>query len=310
MAKYRNLTISKCFEQNYKKHPEKVALICDDRKLSFKQVEQFSNQLANYLSEQGLKAGDEVALFMSSSAEFAMIFLALAKIGVVTAFINENLRLDSLIHSISCIRAKAIIFDPKFEDAMNEVHQSLSEKQKLVIYCYGNIKNQSLDAINVSEKMKEQRDDCVISKYNGNFADVACYIYTSGTTGLPKAVIIRNYRYILGALLKNSMLNLNENDVSYNAMPLYHTIGAIVGIGSTLINGQTVVIRGKFSASNFWEDCLKYKCTVAAYIGEVCRYLLDQPPKPTDKLHTIRKMYDAGLRPTIWRTFVERFHID
>ncbi|RWS06355.1 Long-chain fatty acid transport protein 1-like protein, partial [Dinothrombium tinctorium] len=309
-SNYFNFTISKYFEQNYKKHPEKVALICDDRKWTFKHVEQFSNQVANYFSEQGLKAGDEVALFMPSRAEFAMIFLALTKIGVVTAFINENLRLDSLIHSISCIPAKAVIFDAEFEEAISEVYQSLSEKRKLALYCYGALKNSSLNASNIKEKMREQRDDLVKSKHSGNFSDVACYVYTSGTTGLPKASIIRHSRYIMFSFLKKTVLKLNENDVTYIAMPLYHTLGGIVCVGSTLITGQTLVIRRKFSASNFWEDCLKYKCTNVGYIGEVCRYILDQPPKETDKLHTVRKMFGAGLRPTIWRTFVERFHIE
>ncbi|RWS00420.1 long-chain fatty acid transport protein 4-like isoform X2, partial [Dinothrombium tinctorium] len=181
---------------------------------------------------------------------FAMIFLALAKIGVVTAFINENLRLDALVHSITCIQTKAVIFDAVFEEAMLEVHEKLNENQKLLLYSYGSVNSKSKIAKNICDEMKEQRDDCDISKHDGNFF-------------------------------------------------------GMYGVGSTLINGQTLVIRRKFSASNFWEECLKYKCTLAAYIGEVCSYLLDQPPKPTDKLHTVRKMYGAGLRQTIWRTFVE-----
>lgn len=56
---------------------------------------------------------------------------------------------------------------------------------------------------------------------------------------------------------------ITNEDRIYVAMPLYHTAAGIVGIGQTLINGCTCVIRRKFSASNFWKDCVEYQCTVS-----------------------------------------------
>ncbi|RWS13166.1 Long-chain fatty acid transport protein 1-like protein [Dinothrombium tinctorium] len=310
LAQYYNLTLSKCFEINFKKHPEKVALISGDRKWTFKEVEQFSNQVANYFSSERLKAGDEVALFMPSIPENTMIFLGLSKIGVKVALINENLRMDPLIHSITCVNAKAVIFDAEFENAISDAYSSLKQKKQLSFYCYGELKDTTIAASSLSEKMKEHRTDCAIAKHNGNFTDVICYIYTSGTTGLPKAAIIRNSRFVIAAKMKNIVLDLKSNDITYNALPLYHTIGAVFGVGASFVCGQTVVISRKFSASRFWEECYKYNCTVAGYIGEVCRYLLAQPDKPTDKLHKVRKLCGVGLRPTIWKEFVERFNID
>lgn len=70
--------------------------------------------------------------------------------------------------------------------------------------------------------------------------------------------------------------------------------------------GNTVCIRPKFSASKFWDDCIKYEATVTQYIGEICRYLLAQPEKPQDKQHHIRMMFGNGLRPQIWTEFSQR----
>lgn len=70
--------------------------------------------------------------------------------------------------------------------------------------------------------------------------------------------------------------------------------------------GNTVCIRPKFSASKFWDDCIKYEATVTQYIGEICRYLLAQPEKPQDKQHRIRMMFGNGLRPQIWTEFSQR----
>uniref|UniRef100_A0A914R1J5 AMP-dependent synthetase/ligase domain-containing protein n=1 Tax=Parascaris equorum TaxID=6256 RepID=A0A914R1J5_PAREQ len=62
-----------------------------------------------------------------------------------------------------------------------------------------------------------------------------------------------------------------SSDRMYITLPMYHSQGGVVGIGQTIIRGCTSVVRRKFSASNFWKDCLKYDCTVSQYIGEICR---------------------------------------
>jgi len=56
---------------------------------------------------------------------------------------------------------------------------------------------------------------------------------------------------------------ITEHDVVYTPLPLYHTAGGILGVSSVLLGGSTCVIRSKFSASNYWTDCLKYECTVS-----------------------------------------------
>lgn len=61
----------------------------------------------------------------------------------------------------------------------------------------------------------------------------------------------------------NKMLGIRNDDVVYNPLPLYHTAGGMVGVGNVLIAGVTMAIRKKFSASNFWSDCIKYDCTVS-----------------------------------------------
>lgn len=117
------------------------------------------------------------------------------------------------------------------------------------------------------------------------------------------------FRYLFIAAGTHYMVAVKPNDIVYNALPLYHTAGGIIGVGNALIFGCTVALRKKFSASNFWKDCIKYKATAAQYIGELCRYLLTTPRKPEDTLHNLRLMYGNGLRPQIWSQFTTRFNI-
>lgn len=135
------------------------------------------------------------------------------------------------------------------------------------------------------------------------------YIYTSGTTGLPKAAVITHSRYIFIAAGIHYIADFEGKDVFYNPLPLYHTAGGIMNVGQALLFGSTIVIRKKFSASGFFADCGKYNCTVAQYIGEMCRYVLATPESPSDKNHKVRLMFGNGLRPQIWTQFVERFNI-
>jgi solute carrier family 27 (fatty acid transporter), member 1/4 len=80
-------------------------------------------------------------------------------------------------------------------------------------------------------------------------------------------------------------------------------------VGQALVRGCTVVLRKKFSASQYFTDCRQYSCTAAQYIGEMCRYMLATSPSAADKDHQVRVMYGNGLRAPIWKKFVERFNI-
>lgn len=99
------------------------------------------------------------------------------------------------------------------------------------------------------------------------------YIYTSGTTGLPKAAVITHSRYIFIAAAIHFVAKFKSDDIFYTPLPLYHTAGGVMSVGQALLFGSTVVIRKKFSASGYFADCQKYKCTVSVCVF-VNRYAL------------------------------------
>ncbi|PKQ00438.1 MAG: long-chain-acyl-CoA synthetase, partial [Alphaproteobacteria bacterium HGW-Alphaproteobacteria-12] len=139
--------------------------------------------------------------------------------------------------------------------------------------------------------------------------DDALFIYTSGTTGNPKAARITHIRLLsmMGAFAAGS--NATEKDRMYLVMPLYHSAGGVCAVGIALTVGGAVIIRQKFSATQFWDDAVKYKATIFQYIGELCRYLLNTPPHPKERKHRLRMAVGNGLRPEIWLPFQKRFKI-
>ncbi|XP_021704718.1 long-chain fatty acid transport protein 4 [Aedes aegypti] len=313
----RKMTVVKVFEEVAASRPSKVALIMDDQRLTFADVKQLSDRIASYFHSKGFVKGDTVALMMETRTEYPCIWLGLAKLGVVTALINTNLRRETLRHSIAVANSKAIIVSAELAGAVAEVLEQDGIKG-LPIYLYGDKqssdgdKNEYLpDADNLRQALDNVPSVDLSSLWNDvSPRDKLVYIYTSGTTGMPKAAVITNSRFIMMGTGCYYMLSLRDDDIIYNSLPLYHSAGGMVGMGSVLLCGLTAALRKKFSASNFFPDCIKYNCTVAQYIGEICRFVLTTPPRPTDGQHKVRMMFGNGLRPQIWTQFVSRFNIN
>jgi fatty-acyl-CoA synthase len=139
--------------------------------------------------------------------------------------------------------------------------------------------------------------------------DRALYIYTSGTTGMPKAANINHYRVLLASGAFAGVMDTKSSDRMYDCLPMYHTTGGVVATGALLLNGGSVVLKEKFSAREFWDDVVRYECTLFQYIGELCRYLVNSPPGANETRHRIRLACGNGLRPDLWAAFKTRFRI-
>lgn len=105
-------TIAKIFQKTARKYPEKTALIFQGtgESWTFRQLDEYSNQVANFFYGQGFRSGDVVALFMESRNQYVGLWLGLAKIGVETALVNSNLRMEALLHCITISNSKAVVF--------------------------------------------------------------------------------------------------------------------------------------------------------------------------------------------------------
>uniref|UniRef100_A0AAY5K9S4 long-chain-fatty-acid--CoA ligase n=1 Tax=Esox lucius TaxID=8010 RepID=A0AAY5K9S4_ESOLU len=243
-------TLPKIFAETVRRHGDKTALIFEGtgEKWSFRELDEYSNRVANLLLQRGFVEGDVVALFMENRSQYVGLWLGMAKIGVEAALINFNLRLEALVHCVTISNAKAVVF---------------------------------------GSELTEGEDG------------------RSFTPPSPGAWC----RYYRMAALVYYGFGMTSDDVLYDCLPLYHSAGNIVGVGQCLIHGMTVVIRKKFSASRFWDDCAKYNCTIVQYIGEICRYLLNQPVKDIEQKHKVRMALGNGLRQSIWEEFTSRFNV-
>ncbi|XP_028967870.1 long-chain fatty acid transport protein 4-like [Galendromus occidentalis] len=311
LTQLRQKTPTMFFAEFAKKHPERPMFYYGDRTWTFGEADRYTNQIANFFKDLNLKAGDDVAIVMENCPEMVFMFLGLAKIGVASALVNTNLRKSPLLHSIRSVKTKAVIFTPTTAGSLMEVRQdikSLSTDGGVQMLCYGMCGSvEDLGASEIKQLISQQ--SATPPTYRGKLDDRFLYVFTSGTTGLPKAAIVKNYRYLMCAAVAKYLARLKSEDTLYIYLPMYHTSGGIMGVGPVILFGTSGAMAPKFSASKFWSDCIRYNCTVSHYIGEICRYLHVQPPRPEDKAHSIRMMYGNGMKASLWPKFIERFNV-
>lgn len=304
LGKNPNHTISDTISRLAKTHGERVAFYYRDEIVTYAELDQRANQYAHWAQSIGVKKGDVVALLMNNKPEYVIAWMGILRAGGVAALLNTNLTESSLAHCIGIVKADHLILDVELQYNLNTALPHL-EKTPKIWTAGGKIPEwKSLDDA-ISAASIDDLDTAQNPGLTTN--DPALYIYTSGTTGLPKAANISHYRVqsIMNGF--SAVVDAKPDDRMYIAMPMYHSSGGVLALGTVLTVGGAAIIRDKFSASEFWHDCVKYEATMFQYIGELCRYLLNTPEEDVERQHKIRICCGNGLRPDIWKQFSERF---
>jgi fatty-acyl-CoA synthase len=232
-------------------------------------------------------------------------WLGITRMGGVVALLNTNLRGHALAHCINIVEPKHIIVAADFADEFASARPHLATNAR--VWSHGQSGefpriDRELENLSASPPSAADRPPLTIE-------DHALFIYSSGTTGLPKAANINHYRLMLATHGFAGAMNAQASDRMYNSLPMYHTTGGVVAPGALLLKGGATVIRERFSAHAFWDDVVRWDCTLFQYIGELCRYLVHTPESPSEKKHRIRLACGNGLRPDVWPDFQARFRI-
>ncbi len=299
-------TVADAFERWVMNTPSAPAIFFEDNEISWKAMDQGACRFARWARASGIGKGDVVALLMENRPEYIMAWFGLFKIGAVAALINTNQTSASLAHSLNISGARHLILDAELGANFLSAQHQLSAPMDVWTWGGPITGTQDLSAALEAESpapIPRSFRDGLTAK------DSALYIYTSGTTGLPKAAKISHLRMQMMMQAFSVATKATSKDIMYDVLPLYHSAGGVCALGAVFAVGGSVVLRRKFSASQFWDDCARYRPTLFQYIGELCRYLLNAPPHEKERAHALRLVIGNGLRPEIWQTFKDRFAI-
>lgn len=285
---------------------ERPALISEHETLTYRALGERSNRYARWARAQGLARGDVVCLLMPNCPDYIAFWIGVTRVGGVVALLNTNLTGPSLAHCIDIVKPKHVIVASELARTLLTAEPHLATRPQVWIHGEGPGQFSRIDraiaALAGDALSSAERPTLTID-------DKALFIYTSGTTGMPKAANVNHYRIMLASCGFAGVMDTKADDRMYDCLPMYHTVGGLVAPGALLVVGGAVVIREKFSARQFWDDVVRYDCTMFQYIGELCRYLLNSPPSENERRHRLRLACGNGLRPDIWAQFKDRFRI-
>uniref|UniRef100_A0A147ATQ1 long-chain-fatty-acid--CoA ligase n=1 Tax=Fundulus heteroclitus TaxID=8078 RepID=A0A147ATQ1_FUNHE len=300
-------TVLDRFIEQAQRIPNKPFVIYDGTVYTYRDMELRSNRLANvFLHNVHLKKGDCVALLMSNEPDFLSAWFGLAKVGCSVAFLNFNIKSKSLLHCFDCCGAKTLIIGSDLLECLDGILPSLLKSSIQVWTMKSHCEHPQVQTLQDKIDAASHQPVPAVLRATNSLKKTNLYIFTSGTTGLPKAAVITHLQS-LKAAGGFWAFGATEADVIYIPLPLYHSAASLIGIGGTIELGATCVLKKKFSASQFWTDCKKYEVTIFQYIGELCRYLCNQPKTEFDQDHKVRMGVGNGLRQDVWREFLSRF---
>lgn len=277
------------------------ALLSDRESFTYLELASRVRRYARWAIEQGVGKGDVVALLMPNRPEYLAIWLGISRVGGVVALLNTNLTGQSLAHCIQAAAAKHVIVDAEFGDRLETALQHFADPPEAWIHGKRGGIDEAIECLSAAPLGSSELSDVTID-------DRALCIYTSGTTGMPKAANVSHARVMQWGLWFAGMMDVQPDDRLYNCLPMYHSVGGVLAPGAMLAAGASLVVREKFSASQFWNDVNRWECTAFQYIGELCRYLLHQPHAENETAHRLRLACGNGLSASVWDEFQQRFN--
>jgi len=293
-------------QASVEKHRMRPALSFEGRTVTYGELDAIANRFAHWAKGLHIRRGQTVALFMPNRLEYFAIWYGLSKVGVVTALINNQLSGKALAHCLNISGAACCIVDdetsPVYEAAKPLLERPMQQ------WVLGKAQGDRRDLAQALKSCSQLPPDRA-GREGMTGRDLALLIFTSGTTGLPKAARITHMRAQLYLRGFAGATDARPTDRIYICLPLYHATGGLCGMGAALLNGGCVILKRKFSASHFWGEIAAEGATMFVYIGELCRYLVNQPEQEDERRHKLRLAFGNGLRPDVWSAMLQRFKI-
>lgn len=247
--------ITSLFKQTAQRLPDKVAIEFEDQRVTFKEIDEQANKVANALQSIGIAKGDRVAQYMPNSLELVYSLIGNFKNGSVIVPMNINFKEQEIHHILHDSGAKAVIVDKERLQIVKAVQAKLPELKHIVL-----IDGKEQDAYDFNEIIRNapSSEPSVVIKDE----DYSIIFYTSGTTGKPKGAALNQTNVASNVKALAQAWKWTEDDVFLLALPLYHIHGIGVALCGALHVGNFTILKKKFVAEEALEAMQKRKVTL------------------------------------------------
>jgi len=296
-------------ERNAAEKGGQTFLLFEDEKVTYREMDERSNQVANALVKMGAGPGVGVANMIPNSPETLYAHFAIQKVGAYTVPVNTELKGDHLTHIIDHSDAKILLTLHDLEKSFRKIQDKCKKVEHVAVSnreAPADFKPSSGVPVIQDWLENESKEKPDQSHKEG---DVAMILYTSGTTGRAKGVVYRHGKTGLDRIGMVSKAFYKEDDIFYTCLPLFHANALYVTLPSTLHLGVTMAVSRRFSASRFWDETRKHGATEFNALGAMIPILMKQPEKPDDADNPIRLVVSAACPASLWEKFEKRFGV-
>ncbi len=302
--------LTQIIEDKARRNPDHVVFQFRDTPITLGQLNEQINKAANGFLALGVKRGDKVAIMLPNCPEFLYAWFGLNKIGAVEVPINVALKGTGLAYQMVQSDCVALVADTEYLDRLPDVVDELKSVRHVTFINPAGKKTPlpqwpRLETLWFSELMDRPARAPNIKVH---YRELATILYTSGTTGVSKGVeMSHHYWYDIWSEAVR-YARYTDDDVLYTGLPFFHGNAQGITIGPAILADAKAVVVERFSASQLWDDCRRYQCTEANYIGGIVPILLKQPPRSDDADNPVRLMVGAAAPADEWHAFQKRFN--
>lgn len=300
-------TLAGILRQKSELHPDKEFVVFEDGSWTYAAFETLTGKLARGLVSQGIGQGDKVALMLQNSIEFMGIWFASARIGAVEVPVNTNIRGPLLRHILHHSDSRIIVVHSDYLESLQRVIAEVPQLETVVVV--GDPAQMPDTTVRVLRFADLETDIGPLPDVSVDAMDPAAIIFTSGTTGPSKGVVLpHNYFWWFGTRCA-ALRDVCPGERLYTCLPLFHANAQAVTVVPALVSGETAILDTHFTASGFWQRLRDFGATQFNYIGGMIPILMKQPPRQTDRNHSLRIGLGAAAPKNLWTDFEGRFGV-
>lgn len=293
-------TLPELLRRQAAKRPLSPFVLFPNQQLSYEAFCRAVFKVANSFLRSGVQRGEKVALLLANCPEFLMAVFAATEIGAVFVPINTAFTADEIGYVLHHSESSWLVTTESFLPVIEQVREKCPDLRHVISLQPTN------DAGVLSwEKFLFGAPDTPLQMVVRP-DEIASITYTSGTTDRPKGVMLTQYSYCFAPQKRAEALGWGEGDRAFVMMPLFHVNALCHMAIATFSVGGSVLLKEKFSASQFWDEVREYGVTTSSLMRTIPQILLNLPEKPDDAKNPLR-LAVALLPPEQHLRFEERF---
>ncbi|MDY6844074.1 MAG: AMP-binding protein, partial [Thermodesulfobacteriota bacterium] len=273
------MSMGKRLETLAKEHPDKIAVIFNDKKITYSQLNLRATKFANSISGLGIGKGEKVATVLRNCSNYIEVIQGLAKIGAVHVPVNWRLAPAEIEYILKNSDSNAVVVGQEFVDKIEAIRTNLKLADSNCIFIGDNTPHSMIAYEQFLAHTSDSEPQVEIGEEDAFFIG-----YTSGTTGFPKGAVTKHGNWERASMGQGLIFNRGEDDVELLTMPLFH-MNAINTTSMSLYKGSTVIIMERFRPEEALRLIDKEKVTFSSMVPTMYNRILNLPEEVKNKFN-------------------------